>query len=140
MPLIWRFAPPSPNMNMSPPITIATSASERANGPVNVCSRLPAARSHGDCACRSAGATSTAVTTANLNRQATRASFKQWASAQKNCSKQLGCLDIKHDAIAELLKLSDVAMNGMVAVPPIEVVRTQFVVRRAVTHDVVRDL
>ena len=30
MPEIWRLAPPSPNMNISPPITMATSASERA--------------------------------------------------------------------------------------------------------------
>jgi hypothetical protein len=48
MPEIWRFAPLSPYMNISPPITIATSASDRANGPVNVRSRLLAARSQGD--------------------------------------------------------------------------------------------
>jgi hypothetical protein len=35
-------------MNMSPPRTIATSASERASGPVNEVSRLAAARSQGD--------------------------------------------------------------------------------------------
>ena len=50
MPLICRLAPPSPNMNIRPPMTIATSASERASGPVNVASRFEAARSHGDCA------------------------------------------------------------------------------------------
>ena len=35
---------------VSPPITIATSASDRASGPVNAASRLLAARSQGDCA------------------------------------------------------------------------------------------
>ena len=47
MPEICRFAPPSPNMNISPPMTMATSASDRASGPVNVSARLFAARSHG---------------------------------------------------------------------------------------------
>src|SRR5215471_21124014 len=37
-------------MNMSPPMTMATSASDRASGPVNVNARLFAARSHGACA------------------------------------------------------------------------------------------
>ena len=40
MPLICRFAPPSPNMNIRPPMTIATSASDRASGPVKVASSL----------------------------------------------------------------------------------------------------
>ena len=52
---IWRLAPPSPYMNIRPPSTIATSASERASGPVNEISRLAAARSQGDCASASAG-------------------------------------------------------------------------------------
>jgi hypothetical protein len=37
-------------MNIRPPMTIDTSASDRASGPVNVVSRFEAARSHGDCA------------------------------------------------------------------------------------------
>src|SRR4051812_3548640 len=57
MPEIWRFAPASPNMNIRPPMTMATSAKERASGPVNVRARLFAARSHGDCARAIAGAT-----------------------------------------------------------------------------------
>jgi len=39
-----------PNMNISPPMTIETSASDRASGPVKVDSRFVAARSHGLCA------------------------------------------------------------------------------------------
>src|SRR5689334_1414734 len=49
MPLICRLAPASPNMNIRPPITIATSDRDRASGPVNVASRLSAARSQGLC-------------------------------------------------------------------------------------------
>src|SRR5205085_5890404 len=61
MPEIWRFAPASPNIIISPPITIATSASARATGPVNVRAKLFAARSHGDCASATAGTTSTEI-------------------------------------------------------------------------------
>ena len=56
MPLICRLAPPSPNMNIRPPITIATRASDRASGPVKAASRFEAARSHGDCASATAAA------------------------------------------------------------------------------------
>src|SRR5688572_28865096 len=42
-------------MNISPPITIDTSASDRASGPVNVSARLIAARSQGDCASATVG-------------------------------------------------------------------------------------
>src|SRR5262245_5080991 len=48
-------------MNMSPPMTIATRARDRASGPVNVVARLLAARSHGDCANAIAGARSHAI-------------------------------------------------------------------------------
>src|SRR5438128_1724200 len=50
MPEICRFAPDSPNINRSPPITMATRANERASGPVKDAWRLSAARSHGLCA------------------------------------------------------------------------------------------
>ena len=60
MPEICRFAPPSPNMNIRPPITIATRASDRASGPVNVARgcwrRAPtatAASEHGGRECHS---------------------------------------------------------------------------------------
>src|SRR5258708_33490816 len=42
-------------MNIRPPMTIATSARERASGHVNVVERLLAARSHGDWASADAG-------------------------------------------------------------------------------------
>src|SRR5258705_5288359 len=62
IPEICRLAPPSANINMRPPITIATRASDRASGPVNVSARLFAARSHGDWARTIAG---TVMTMAN---------------------------------------------------------------------------
>jgi hypothetical protein len=55
-------------MNISPPITIATSASDRASGPVNVRSRLLAARSQGDWANASVGKKRRAVNTITLSR------------------------------------------------------------------------
>src|SRR2546426_7657534 len=70
MPEICRFAPPSPNMNISPPMTIATSASDRASGPVKVVAKLLAARSQGDCASAIVG-TRTAATTMMLARRIT---------------------------------------------------------------------
>ena len=69
MPEIWRVAPPSPNMNISPPITMATNASDRASGPVNVRSRLLAARSQGDWANASVGKRRRAVNTITLTRR-----------------------------------------------------------------------
>jgi hypothetical protein len=56
-------------MNISPPITIATSASDRASGPVNVRSRLLAARSQGDWANASVGKKRRAVNTITLTRR-----------------------------------------------------------------------
>src|SRR5467141_291511 len=70
MPEICRLAPPSPNMNINPPITIATSASDLASGPVNVRSRLLAALSHGDCAKAVAGRQSKIARTAVPVRRA----------------------------------------------------------------------
>src|SRR5688500_8406575 len=69
MPEIWRLAPDSPNMNINPPITMATSASDRAKGPVNVSSRLLAARSQGDWANASVGKRRRAVNTITLTRR-----------------------------------------------------------------------
>jgi hypothetical protein len=55
-------------MNIKPPMTIATSARDRANGPVKVRARLLAARSHGDCANANVGASRIAATHRRIGR------------------------------------------------------------------------
>src|SRR5687768_8495267 len=68
IPEICRFAPASPNMNISPPITIDTSASDRASGPVNVSAKLVAARSQGDCASATVGTNNRIATAKSVDR------------------------------------------------------------------------
>src|SRR5688572_3002714 len=55
-------------MNISPPITIDTSASDRASGPVNVSARLVAARSQGDCASATIGTNNRIATAKSVDR------------------------------------------------------------------------
>jgi hypothetical protein len=66
-------------MNINPPMTMATSASDRASGPVNVNSKLLAALSQGDaCANAMAGDRTTAViATAMLGH------FEMWQVAKR---------------------------------------------------------
>ena len=99
IPDICRFAPPSPNIAISPPMTIATSASERASGPVKVSARLLAARSHGACARATTGRSKTMAKVATAARRSGRKS-----AAHKTSSRQVRSVLNTSRRMAQLAK------------------------------------
>src|SRR5688572_9380386 len=109
MPEIWRFAPASPYMNISPPMTIATSANDRARGPVKVAARLPAARSHGDVAvCANAivgRATMRAAASAPVRRALTRRGLPDMTPSRDvlHFTPNFSCEHTDNDIAAELI-------------------------------------